>query len=85
MADALGLPTWVEASLAGHEMYKRCGFVDVEPGYLDTRWGPIELRMLRRPPPSLDGPRPMASGPEVVAAEDQEVDEGRTQPKLAEA
>ena len=85
ISDALGLPTWVEASLAGHEMYRRCGFLDVEPGYLKTRRWEIHLRMLRRPPPSLDGPTPVKNEPDTIVATEQEIEEGRKRPRLAEA
>ena len=65
----MGLPTWVEASMAGHEMYRRCGFIDVEEGYLKTGNWEIELRLLRRPPTKKEEADKTRLGQAVVVKE----------------
>ncbi len=39
-AKRLGLPAYLESSEAGHYLYQKCGFRDVELQSLDfTKWG----------------------------------------------
>ena len=77
VADALALPTWVEASMAGHEMYKRCGFLDIESGYMKTKRWEIELRILRRPPPTVHDEVKTNGGLGVLVTNEQEIEEDK--------